>query len=116
MKTVKVTTKTYDNGAVTDIEEWEMNVPETKKEWDDAVHISKITYGNKVLYVDDSYTDDPIEIVMNMTDGDPLAELTLDDAAVLISEAEVQGYSVPDTLTPEAFLEIYEDLKPEAEK
>ena len=55
--------------------------------------------------------DDPFEIVMDMTDGDPLADLTLEDAAHLIGEAEARGYSVPDDLTPETFLAIYEDMK-----
>lgn len=62
-----------------------------------------------------NHDDDPIEIVMNITDGDPLAYLTAEDAGRLISEAEAQGYSVPECLTPELFLEIYEDLKPKEE-
>ena len=62
-----------------------------------------------------SIYDDPIEIVRNITDGDPLADLTKSDAKKLIQEAEEKGYTIPESLTPEVFLEIYEDLKPEKE-
>lgn len=61
------------------------------------------------------YYDDPIDIVRNMTDGDPAADLTEADTIHLIAEAVNLGYAVPASLTAEKFLEIYEDLKPEVE-
>ena len=62
------------------------------------------------------YYDDPIDIVRNMTDGDPAANLTEEDAVHLIAEAVNLGYAVPASLTAEKFLEIYEDLTPEEEE
>ena len=55
-------------------------------------------------------------VVRDMTDGDPLADLTHDDAVRLIAEAKDIGYEVPANLTPELFLSIYENLKPEEEE
>lgn len=59
--------------------------------------------------------DDPIEIVRNMTDDDPFGVLTAEDANRLIHEARRKGYTVSRSLTPEVFLQIYEELKPEKE-
>ena len=56
-----------------------------------------------------------IEIVRNVTDGDPLAVLTMADIPALLQRAVCMGYQIPTHLTPELFLEIYEDLKPEAQ-
>ena len=56
-------------------------------------------------------SDDPVDIVRNMTDGDPLKDLTEEDAVHLIAEAVNKGYAVPASLTAEKFLEIYNDLK-----
>jgi len=61
-------------------------------------------------------SDDPMDIVREMTDGDPLKDLTEEDAVHLIAEAVNRGYAVPANLTPEMFLEIYNDLKPEKEE
>ena len=55
--------------------------------------------------------DDPEDIVSEMTDGDPLKDLTEEDAVHLIAEAVNRGYAVPANLTPELFLEIYNDMK-----
>lgn len=52
-------------------------------------------------------------IVRDMTDNDPLADLTFDDASQLISEAKAIGYDVPASLTPTAFIEIYNNMKQE---
>lgn len=52
-------------------------------------------------------------VVRDMTDGDPLANLTRDDAVRLIAEAKAIGYDVPANLTPELFLSIFEGMKPE---
>lgn len=57
-------------------------------------------------YVDDSY-----DIVREMTDGDPLADLTKDDAVRLIQEARNRGYDIPPVLDPDMFLAIYYDLQ-----
>lgn len=61
-------------------------------------------------------TDDPIDIVSNMTDGDPLADLTTVEAADMIQRAKDIGYSVPESLTPELFVELYESMKNETEE
>lgn len=59
----------------------------------------------------DILTDDPaLEIVRNITDGNPLAILTPSDVPELLRNAQEQGYTVPDDLTPERFLIIYLDL------
>lgn len=60
--------------------------------------------------------DECYEIVWNVTDDDPLADLTETDAIRLIHEAQNMGYAVPAKLTPELFLEIYNSMKPEEEK
>ena len=53
-------------------------------------------------------------LVWNMTDDDPLADLTESDAENLIQLARSEyGYSIPEILTPTLFLELYEDMKPE---
>lgn len=54
------------------------------------------------------------DLVANVTDGDPAADLTRDDAEQMIRNArKFDGYSIPDILTPEYFLELYNDMKPE---
>ena len=63
-----------------------------------------------VLDTDDECTYD---MVRDLTDGDPLADLTIEDATRLIEEGKRQGYVVPDDLTPELFLDIYNDMKDE---
>ena len=57
-----------------------------------------------------------VDIVANMTDGDPLGGLTVEEAARLIEEAKQEGYSVSPDLTPEEFVNIYYDLYPEADR
>lgn len=57
------------------------------------------------------YYDDAYDIVRDMTDGDPLSDMTEERAAQLIGLAPGLGYEVPDILTPELFLEIYYDLQ-----
>lgn len=71
---------------------------------------SAIKYASDLI---DRIADDPVDIVRNMTDGDPLADLTEEDAVHLIAEAVNKGYNVPENLTPKMFLEIYSDLKGE---
>lgn len=56
------------------------------------------------------------EIVRDITDGDPLADLTEEDAVQLIEKARAQGYDVPDILTPDLFLALFEFMKPEPEE
>lgn len=63
-----------------------------------------------------SLNEEAEAVVRDMTDGDPMADLTHDDAVRLIAEAKDIGYEVPANLTPELFLSIYEDLKPEEEE
>ena len=58
-------------------------------------------------------TEENVAVVRDMTDGDPLADLTEEDTAGMIREAESLGYSVFPDLTPAKFLEIFEDLKQE---
>ena len=53
------------------------------------------------------------DIVWNVTDGDPLADLTEDDAVRLIKEAQDEGYTIPSILTPELFLELFDTMKGE---
>lgn len=52
MKTVKVTTRTWDPDAHlwTNAEEWDMRVPENEEEREQLCHFTKITYGDKVIY------------------------------------------------------------------
>ena len=56
------------------------------------------------------------EIVRDITDGDPLADLTEEDAVRLIAKAHDLGYDIPDILTPDLFIAIFEFLKPEQEE
>lgn len=56
------------------------------------------------------------DLVWNVTDGDPLAAITEEDAKRFISEAQGMGYSIPEMLTPSAFVEIYNDMKPSEEE
>ena len=72
--------------------------------------VSAIKYASDLI---DRISDDPVDIVREMTDGDPLKDLTEEDAVHLIAEAVNKGYAVPANLTPEMFLEIYSDLKGE---
>lgn len=55
-------------------------------------------------------------IVRNITDGDPLADLTEADAIRLIQKAHDEGYDVPGVLTPDLFLALFESMKPEEEE
>lgn len=71
-----------------------------------------IAYAYKLI-TERMVSDDPVKIVASMTDDDPDANLTETDAVHLIAEAVNQGYSVPASLTPELFLQIYNDLRPE---
>ena len=57
-----------------------------------------------------------VDIVANMTDGDPLGGLTVEEAARLIEKAKQEGYSISPSLTPEEFVNIYYDLYPEADR
>ena len=58
--------------------------------------------------------DDPIEMLMNMTD--PGEGWTVEDAGHILSEAEAQGWHLDPTLTPEDILAMYNDLEPEEEE
>lgn len=87
------------------------------------VYVAEETFENMAFAIADAVEairetteDDPIKIVSEMTDGDPEADLTEEDAAELIKEAKEKGYLVPQNLTPELFLSIYEDLKPEEDE
>ena len=72
--------------------------------------MTKLTFPHVVL---DTADDDPYDMIRDLTDGDPLADLTIEDAVRLIEEGKRQGYKVPDDLTPELFLDIYNDMKDE---
>ena len=71
-----------------------------------------------VHYIDNHMANDLElcdEIVRNTTDGDPLADLTYEDAQERMSAAIAMGYDIPPMLTTEFFLELYNDMKPEEE-
>ena len=84
--------------------------------------VSEKTYRNMALaiaYATDEITrlDEELRaIVFDMTDDDPLADLSEADAERLIAEAQDLGYELADILTPELFLEIYNSMKPEEEE
>lgn len=54
------------------------------------------------------------EFVRNITDDDPLADLTYGDACRILKAAR-KDYDVPLSLTPDRFLELYNSMKPEEE-
>ena len=58
--------------------------------------------------------DDPIEMLMNLTD--PYEEWTVEDAGHIMAEAEAQGWHLDPTLTPEDILAMYHDLNNEEEE
>lgn len=60
-----------------------------------------------ILRLEDEFRN----IVADMTDGDPLADLTEADAERLITQAQEIGYEYADILYPTLFLEIYDALK-----
>lgn len=81
-----------------------------------AVEVFVDTIAHTCMTACDSAFDNDVDIVANMTDGDPLAGLTVENAAQLIKEAKQEGYSVSPDLTPEEFVNIYYDLYPEADR
>ena len=62
----------------------------------------------------DGAFDDPIEMLMNLTD--PCEEWTVEDAGHIMGEAEAQGWHLNPELTPEDILNLYNDLEPEKEE
>lgn len=52
--------------------------------------------------------------VRNITDDDPLAELTVQDAKRILDEAR-KDYDVPKHLSPVRFIALYNSMKPEEE-
>ena len=58
--------------------------------------------------------DDPIEMLMNLTD--PGEGWTVEDAGHIMAEAEAQGWHLDPTLTPEDILAMYHDLNGEEEE
>ena len=75
-----------------------------------------LTAGSVLVDITDEDCDDEYEIVADMTEADPLAGLSVNGATDLIVAARELGYTVPSTLTPERFLEIYYAMYPEAEE
>lgn len=76
---------------------------------------SAIAYAADLIYrMHGTDSDDPVDIVMNTTD--PGMNLSIEDAGRIIGEAEASGWKIPSTLTPERFIEIYNDLEPEEEE
>ena len=57
--------------------------------------------------------DDPIEMLMNMTDPGEIR--TVEDATKILSEAEANGWNLAPDITPAVLLEIYNDMEPEKE-
>lgn len=55
------------------------------------------------------------EFVRNITDDDPLAELTVQDAKRILDEAR-KDYDVPKHLSPVRFIALYNSMKPEEEE
>ena len=106
-----------------------LNVPEDCTAVDVADYIRQMLHMNKGMVLTDVYIDhvfkrdvavsddveydDPIEMVMNMTN--PGLELTVEQAEELLSQAEANGWSIPVGFTAKDFLDIYYDLEPEEE-
>ena len=78
-----------------------------------APHMNHCVVSNVSITNDESESayDECYEIVWNVTDGDPLADLTEVDALGLISKARDMGYTIPLMLTPKLFLELFETMK-----
>lgn len=57
--------------------------------------------------------DDPIEMLMNMTD--PGMFVSIDDCKEILSEAEARGWNIDPKYTPQDIYDIYYDLEPEEE-
>ena len=79
--------------------------------------VGESTYRNMALAIADAAEeitrlDEELRaIVFDMTDNDPLADLSEADAERLITEAQNLGYEHADLLSPTMFLEIFEMLK-----
>lgn len=58
--------------------------------------------------------DDPIEMLMNMTDPGEIR--TVEDATKILSEAEANGWHLAPDITPAVLMEIYNDMEPEKEE
>lgn len=61
----------------------------------------------------DEAFDDPIEMLMNLTD--PGQIVTVEDAGQVLSEAEAYGWHIDPQLTPEDILSICNDIDKEEE-
>ena len=61
-----------------------------------------------------SIYDDPIDMLMNMTN--PGEQWTLEDAAHCLSEAEASGWVFPPDVDAQYILDIYNDMEPEKEE
>lgn len=66
----------------------------------------------KEVTTDDQY-DECVELVFNNTD--PCKTLNEADAEQIIAQLKDKGYTIPEMLTPELFVEIYNGLEPENE-
>ena len=83
------------------------------------IKVSDKTYRNMALAIADATNELSIVhemlcmLVGDMTDDDPLANLSDEDILRLVTEAKEEEYEWAEYLTPELFREIYEDLKGE---
>ena len=58
--------------------------------------------------------DDPIDMLINMTD--PGMFVSLDDCREILSEAEANGWHIDPKYTPKDIYDMYYDLEPEEEE
>lgn len=72
-----------------------------------------IDHGFNQVEPDRAEYDDPIDMVMNMTD--PGMFVSLDDCKEILSEAEAHGWNIDPKYTPQDIYDIYYDLEPEKE-
>ena len=75
------------------------------------VFIDTVEHTRTAAY--DEAFDDPVDMLMNLTD--PGMNFTLKDATEVIDWAEIHGWHLDPQLTPEDILNIYHDLEPEEE-
>ena len=75
------------------------------------VFIDTICHNASVSY--EGVFDDPVEMVMQMTD--PGEEWTLEDAGHILGEAIAQGWKFSPDVDPQLILDIYNDMNEEEE-
>ena len=61
-----------------------------------------------------NYYDDPIDMLMNMTN--PCENWTIEDAKQILSEAEANGWKFAPNVDAQFILDLYYDMEPEEEE